>query len=90
MNAMDDDTLPLNTETVKATKLILHRTQFGTVWFNDHKGQRRTIDDPYLSNALFETAKNGSGKVTTTKVEAGDRTSNNLVDRGTFTFKAPM
>lgn len=89
-HATDDDTLPLGTETVTAGKLILHRSNQGTVWFMDDRGQRRTVDNPFTANALFETAKSGPGKGTETKERAGTRPASNVESRATITFKPPM
>lgn len=85
----DDDTLPLGTVSAKAGKITLHRSPMGRVWFIDHKGISRNVDNPNLATALYETAKQGKGAAITTQVKQGDQPAN-LHYRGEYTFKPPM
>lgn len=55
--------MDLNLEgTATGDKLTLHRSQWGTVSFVDWRGMERTIDDPMLGEAIFETAVRGPGE----------------------------
>ncbi len=67
-------------ETIKAGKLELHRSAYGTIWFLDVNGNTVKFADEMAANKLFEAIKEGSGNPNpTSRVDGADESHRNLV-----------
>lgn len=86
MNAFNtDDTRPVPGETVEAGGITFNIGHLGSVSFIDHKGHKRTVDDPNLAVALVMTAKQGRGAlVETTHSEGKDENRHVITRVGNF------